>query len=33
MFMGDGEGVGLVVTDVNKFFYTNLMFFINVNNF
>ena len=20
MFMGDGEGVGLVVTDVNKFF-------------
>ena len=27
--MGDGEGVGLMMTDANKFF-TNLKFFINL---
>ena len=30
MLMGDGEGVGLVMTDANKFF-TNLRFSINLH--
>ena len=29
MLMGDGEGVGLVMADANKFF-TNLRFFIDL---
>ena len=33
MLMGDGEGVGLVMTDTNKFFLTNLRFFINLYYF